>query len=177
VDQPAHGYSDGARANVVDFACILFAVAARLGPPAGLVGHSLGGLAAALALREGFAASRVVLVAPATSIKEMLRERARMFGFPDSLRRELTGHFERETGEKLERLDLRSCAPDIATPALFICDEEDAECDWTQVRRAAMSWRYSRLMTTRGLGHRRILADPNVVREGVRWLTTQKAAA
>jgi pimeloyl-ACP methyl ester carboxylesterase len=171
VDQPAHGRSEAGVATVVDFACTLFAIASRLGPPAGLLGHSLGGLAAALAMKEGFAASRAVLVAPTIGVEDVLGRRVEALGLRHPLRRRLLSHFEATSRASLDQLDLRSCAGHIGTAALLVCDETDAESDWRKARQAIRDWPDSRFLMTSGRGHRRILADPGVIKEGVAWLT------
>src|SRR5690242_4523233 len=61
-DAPAHGRSSGRLASLVEFARALRAVGNRFGPVQSLVGHSLGGAAIVLALRDGLAAERVVLL-------------------------------------------------------------------------------------------------------------------
>ncbi|MBV8030655.1 MAG: alpha/beta fold hydrolase, partial [Betaproteobacteria bacterium] len=52
-DQPAHGISEGRLTGLIDFAEALAAVCAAAGPVEAIVGHSLGGAAAAYALSKG----------------------------------------------------------------------------------------------------------------------------
>ncbi|HET7930674.1 MAG TPA: alpha/beta fold hydrolase, partial [Rhodanobacteraceae bacterium] len=63
-DQPGHGRSDGGRCTLACFARTLRAVGERHGPFDAIVGHSMGGAAAMLALADGIAAQRAVLIAP-----------------------------------------------------------------------------------------------------------------
>ena len=62
-DQAGHGKSGGHRTTLPDFACHLLAVGQHYGPAAAVLGHSLGGAAAAVALARGLAAERAILIA------------------------------------------------------------------------------------------------------------------
>ncbi len=53
-DAPAHGESTGRFASLPEFARALVDVAEAAGPIHGLVGHSLGGAAVAMAMRQGW---------------------------------------------------------------------------------------------------------------------------
>ena len=55
-------------------------------------------------------------------------------------------------------------APRLSTPALVIHDRDDRLMPWTHGATVARHWPGARLLTTRGLGHRRILADERVTR-------------
>jgi alpha-beta hydrolase superfamily lysophospholipase len=68
-DAPSHGASDPGpsrrrRSTILEFAEALRAVAARHGRPYGVVAHSAGATAAAVALRDGLPATRTVFLAP-----------------------------------------------------------------------------------------------------------------
>jgi pimeloyl-ACP methyl ester carboxylesterase len=54
----------------------------------------------------------------------------------------------------------------MATPPLLLVhDRQDAETGWADSDAIARAWPGARLVTTTGLGHRRILGDPAVVAE------------
>jgi pimeloyl-ACP methyl ester carboxylesterase len=62
-------------------------------------------------------------------------------------------------------------ADELATPPLLIVhDRDDQETSWDAARALAGSWPDARLLTTTGLGHNRILADPAVVAAAVAFL-------
>src|SRR6185436_14479417 len=64
-DGPAHGEAPGRHTNVPEIAGALAAVVAAAGPVYGVVAHSAGAAATALALQRGLRAARVVFLAPA----------------------------------------------------------------------------------------------------------------
>ena len=56
-------------------------------------------------------------------------------------------------------------------PLLIVADEEDLETPIEDSETVAAAWPDSRLVRTSGLGHRRILRDPEVVGRVVEFLT------
>lgn len=61
-------------------------------------------------------------------------------------------------------------APLITTPALLVHDQHDREVSADSALEYAAQWRGAKLMTTRGLGHVRILRDAGVVAEVIRFI-------
>ena len=62
-------------------------------------------------------------------------------------------------------------ADEFATPPLLIVhDRDDQETSWDASRALAKTWPDTRLLTTTGLGHNRILANPGVVAAAVAFL-------
>ena len=62
-------------------------------------------------------------------------------------------------------------ADEFATPPLLIVhDRNDQETSWDASRALAKTWPDTRLLTTTGLGHNRILANPGVVAAAVAFL-------
>src|SRR5688572_16505713 len=84
-DQPAHGVSEGRTTSLLDFADVLAAVARRSGALQGIVAHSLGGAAAALALSRGLAAKRAVLIGASLDVFAYSRMFARWYWIPEGV--------------------------------------------------------------------------------------------
>src|SRR6188508_966805 len=66
-DMPAHGEAPGWSTNGMEFVGILQQVAAEIGPVHAVVGHSLGGTTALMALARGLPMAGAVAVAPMPS--------------------------------------------------------------------------------------------------------------
>jgi pimeloyl-ACP methyl ester carboxylesterase len=60
-------------------------------------------------------------------------------------------------------------------PVLVVHDRDDRETAWSGGRDLSRAWPDARLLTTSGLGHRRILSDPKVVAEVVRFVAGDSA--
>lgn len=169
-DQAGHGRSAGKRTNLVEFACNLIAVGRRYGPAAAVVGHSLGGAATAVALANGLQARRAVLIAPPADPLLMADQFAGMISLARHLARRMFAQFERSMRFAVEDLQAQHVVPGIARPALIVHDLEDREVPWSEGERYARYWHGSRLLSTRGLGHHRILDDARVIDAALRFL-------
>jgi pimeloyl-ACP methyl ester carboxylesterase len=170
-DALSHGDSDPGpsgpgRSNALELAEVLTAVVAAHGPAAALVAHSLGATAAAYAMRDGLAVGRAVFVAPMADPLPYTRTFASRLGFGERVRTRLVRRIERRVGLPLSAFDVPAMARTMATPPLLLVhDRDDAETGWSDSDAIANAWPGARLVTTTGLGHRRILRDPTVVAE------------
>ena len=163
-DAPAHGLSRGSFATLPDFIETVGLVARGTGCVA-LVGHSMGGAACALAIKRGLpAAATVLLSPPADPLRYALRF-ARYLRLPNAAIASMTRTLEEHYGARLE--DLRVTGNGPAVPMLVVHDEGDVRVPIRDGRAIAESWPRARLLPTRGLGHHRILRDPDVVAAGV----------
>ena len=162
-DQPAHGVSEGRLTGLPDFADVLAEVAAQHGHVRALIGHSLGGTAAALALAAGrLRVQRIVLVSPPSDLVGYSRRFARWHWIPEPVRRSMQAAIEERYGVLWEDLELARLAPRLSARALVIHDRDDRIVPWSQGARVARLWSGARLLATEGLGHRRILEDDAV---------------
>jgi pimeloyl-ACP methyl ester carboxylesterase len=157
-DQPAHGVSDGRLTGLPDFADVLAEVARQHGNVRAAIGHSLGATAAAMALARGAVRFRkLVLVSPPGDLVGYSRRFARWHWMPERLRRAMQSAIEERYGLPWHELELARLAPRIEADALVIHDRDDREVPWKQGAAFAQHWPGAMLVTTRGLGHRRIL--------------------
>lgn len=171
-DGPSHGRSDagihGRRSSdAVELGRALDAVAARFGPARAVVAHSMGALAALLAIRDGWLASeRLVLVAPPSGIPDLLDRIRRELGLGPHAARRLGERTRRRTGYAVDDLDLVRIANSLGRqdrPELLVVhDLLDRETPHEPSTRLVRSWPGAELLSTSGLGHRRILADAAV---------------
>lgn len=169
-DQQAHGRSSGYRATLPDFICNLLAVGWRHGRAAAIIGHALGGTAAALALQHGLEADRAILIAPQADQEEAINRFVRCNGLGNAVRRRMIALLESDTGVALDDLQAHRIVPNIGRPALVIHDLQDLEVPWSEGERYARHWPHSRLLTTEGLGHHAIARDARVIAACIAFL-------
>ena len=114
-DGPSHGASDAGRdgptrSSLPELAEAFQAVVTAQGPAYGVVAHSLGAAATALALRSGFAPRRVVFLAAATDFVHTLDMFQTAFGFGPRVRASFLRRFTRKFGTMESYLDwMRAC--------------------------------------------------------------------
>lgn len=170
-DQPAHGVSEGRLTGLPDFADVLAEVAGIHGSVAAVVAHSLGGAAAALALANGKASfKKVVLVSPPSDLVGYSRRFARWYWMPEAVRKGMQAAIEERYGVRWENLEVPRVAPRLSAQALVIHDRDDRLMPWTHGAAVARHWPGAKLMSTEGLGHRRILSDERVTRAAAEFI-------
>lgn len=175
-DTPGHGESGpgdlgGHRSTGAEFAEALAPVVAACGPPAAIVGHSLGAAGVALAARDGIAVPRLVLVAPAAYPLEGLPALGAALGFGDRTRRAFERHLQRLARRPLADFVIPDLADRWMPPrTLVVHDTEDLEVPVREGRALAAAWPGARLVETSGLGHQRILRDPSVIAQAVSFV-------
>ena len=162
-DQPGHGRSSGATATLPEFARCIGAVGKHFGPAAAIIGHSMGGAAAAIALHDGLEAERAILIAPPADLAAAADRFADLVGLAAHLRERLHRGLEARASVRLVDLQAHRSVREIDRPALIIHDIHDREVPWDEGERYARFWPASRMLSTTGLGHRRILGDTSVI--------------
>ncbi|RZJ04698.1 MAG: alpha/beta hydrolase [Rubrivivax sp.] len=164
LDLPAHGRSSGLRSNLYQWVRALFAVTARFGPWEGVVAHSLGTLALSHALARGLPAHRAVLVALAPAPWQFLRWFAQAMGTGESLAARMRGRFEQREGVSLGHFEPAWLAERVEQPTLIVHDRGDVTAPIVSSETLLAGLPAGKLHVTEGLGHRRLLNDPGVMR-------------
>jgi pimeloyl-ACP methyl ester carboxylesterase len=166
-DAPGHGASPGGRSSLLEFARALHEVARVFGPAHGLIAHSLGGAAAALALEQGLRVERAVFIASPADPAEWTRRLAQHLGMSAEVLGLMQSQSERRLGFRWSDLDVPRLARRLSVPLLVIHDRDDAHVAHADGERIAAAWPEARLLTTSGLGHHRILRHHEVVEAAV----------
>ena len=174
-DQPAHGVSEGRLTGQPDFAEVMAEVAWHHGEVQGVITHSLGGAAAALAVARGLRVDSVVAVSPPADLVGYSRRFARWHWIPEPARRAMQTAIEERYGVRWEELELARLAPRLRARALVIHDRDDRVVPWTQGASFARPWPGARLHSTDGLGHGRILAESSVGRAAADFIARRSA--
>ena len=174
-DAPGHGASDEGTVTIPEITSAIRAVAESRGPLAALVAHSVGATAAVRALWEGLEAGAVVLVGPAADLVTPSLRFSETFGFSREVRERMHRRIEERVGQPWSAFDVAALAPALATPLLVIHDRGDAEVPWQHGKVIAHAWRGASMLMTDGLGHRRILRDPDVVAAAVAFVAARTA--
>ena len=162
LDGPAHGDSPGTTTTGPEFARALAATRDAVGPLAAVVGHSFGGFTALLAVSRGLTADRVVTIGSPASVPEVLRDFLRLIRLPERALPPMIRALEERVQAPLSSFEVGAFAPHIGVPVLVVHDTEDREVPYADGPRLADQLG-ARLLTTSGLGHRRILYAPEVV--------------
>ena len=170
-DALGHGDSPDHRLYLTDFADCMANVAATVGPLHGIVAHSFGAAAVLLAhARGGVEAPRNVVVSPNVLVAEAVSAVRELVGLDDVDRIALDRRIAEHTGLHVEALALERLAAGRDAGLLVIHDHDDREVSFRQGERLAAAWPNAQLHATDGLGHRRVLRDPDVIARTVAFV-------
>lgn len=176
IDCPAHGRSHGEQTTLVACAHAVVEVISEIGPFDGIVAHSMGALAGLLggvgeaALPTAVDFKRYCLIAAPNRFLEVTRR------FSDRLRasRAARVQFERHL-ERIAHMPLKDFCGSrflsmIQRPTLLIHSHDDMEVPFHNALEMAAVGDHVELVAFEGLGHRKILYAPPVVRKVVSFM-------
>ncbi len=172
-DAPGHGGSDGKRSSIVHFAWALRSVVEQVsnGEVDAVIAHSLGCAATTLALREGLNAKRAVFIAPPLNPTDYTERFREILGLEPEIVDRMRLRIEQRFLRKMSDFSLALAAREMKTPLLVIHDRDDQETLHREGATIAEAWPGARMITTEGLGHRRILRDPAVIESAAQFVT------
>lgn len=176
-DQPAHGKSDGERANLIDCAHALLEVGEALGPIKHVVAHSMGCLAALLVgeggppmpHRANF--ERYVLIACPNRFSDVTREFGEGLGLTEAAQRAYERHLERVAHRTIASFTGTNLLAATGRPALLIHARDDAEVALRCAEEIVTACPRAELKAFDGVGHRMILHATPAARAAVAFLT------
>ncbi len=173
-DAPAHGASDGERTTLVEYAEAVLQVVEAVGPIHGIVAHSFGAPAAALAAKRGLQARRVVFIGPPVSLVDASQRVAEFLGLPPKVRHLMQRRVEKRLDVPWSDLRTDIMIAQFDVPLLVFHDVLDRDVRWEDGAAIARAAKDGRLVTTWQLGHHRILRDREVVRQAVDFLAATR---
>ncbi|MFH2008222.1 MAG: alpha/beta fold hydrolase [bacterium] len=168
-DAPGHGETPGHRCTMASIADSITAVGRAVWPVHAVIGHSAGALAAMLAQVSGLDAKRLVLLAPPAGPITWVQELAEELHLGEDVKQRVIDRIEDHMA-RWPSIRGPEVARSMEAPMLVIHDEDDTEVDWERARAIADAAPLAELVTTHGLGHRRILRDADVVRRVVDFI-------
>ena len=170
-DASAHGRSEGEDTNLPEVAELILELAWRHGPLHAVVAHSFGVLCTLYAIEQGLSVARVVAVSPPSSIEGLVEKFAQALAIPAAALGVMRSLFEARFGLDLwTRFSPLRLAQTTKTGALIVHDDTDREVPWQEGEALSQAWPGAQLLRTHGLGHRRILRDPQVIAQAVAFI-------
>jgi pimeloyl-ACP methyl ester carboxylesterase len=182
LDLPGHGHSLGRRLNMVNAVDAARVAGEWFGPFAAVIGHSFGGAVAANAVAASvkgmppLAAQKLVLIAAPSSLPAIFDDFSRMMNVGPRSRVAMADRVKQLSGRPLSEFSGDRQLAEAPVPTLIIHAPDDREVHADHARRYAAAGKHVHLHWAEGLGHRRILADRDVVKRAVGFVTGQSEA-
>ncbi len=174
-DGPAHGISQGESTSYFEITDTVRALMHHLEPHRiqGMVGHSFGAAAIINALNKENYHIPVVLIAPALRLKELLERTFNLYGIPSHIYYQLIGDYEREFSYDLEKDNPINLLKEGNWQIMIIHDQDDQIVAYQDSQEAADNIQSISLFLTSGLGHKRLLKDPQVIVQTFNFLESK----
>ncbi|ADB31573.1 conserved hypothetical protein [Kribbella flavida DSM 17836] len=170
-DAPGHGDSPGPAGTILDHERVIRSLATRYGGFDGVVAHSLGVPFVLYALRGGVAAERVVTISGFADFDYLADAFCRALGLGPRANQALRRSIERRLFAGDRDIWTRFSVGPGSVDLLSIHNDEDDVVTPDQAPRLLTAYGpRATFRQTTGLGHRRIMTDPDVVAEAVAFL-------
>ncbi|HEH9426734.1 TPA: alpha/beta fold hydrolase [Aeromonas sobria] len=164
-DHPAHGQSAGNTGHLPRFVRAFDELATRLasdvGPLHGVIAHSMGGAIALSSRQPGIDSLPLLLISPVLDYVPQLYGMVARSGYSIRLFDAVVKEIEQEYQHPLSTVDPLGRLASRSGAAMIVHDEEDRFAPHDDSLRASQDG-HTRLVSTRGLGHGRILASAPV---------------
>ncbi|AWI26889.1 alpha/beta fold hydrolase [Flavobacterium pallidum] len=164
-DAPAHGKSSGKTTLMPEFIESILEIEKIHGPFEAAVGHSLGGMSLLNAMRKGFYVKKLVTIGSGDIIKDIMDDFIRALRLQPEISEMMRIFFERREGETMESYSSYIAAGKIDIPVLVIHDNDDADVPVKCGIHIHKHLKNGSLKITKGLGHRKILGDKEVIND------------
>lgn len=162
-DLPAHGFSPGRKTNLIEISRVIQQLAADEGHFRALVGHSFGAACAGHAIKEGVSTDRFVSISAPAKIDFIVNFFCSMVGASSKTKNSLIRQIETIFQRPYKEESLTELAPAFDQKGLIIHDRKDRMVPYILAEEFSAAWSGARLLTTKGLGHTRILRNEDVI--------------
>ena len=169
----AHRGAQGKRTMMPEFGECIQQIQERYGTFHSIIAHSLGSNAALYAQMEfGTTADHQILIAPPGLISGMVGLFCDAVGFNTKVHSRIVSNLKKIHGDDFDSYSAPNLAARNTIPALVFHDRNDNDTPIAMGRSVGKNLTNGTFIETRGLGHRRILRDPEVLKQIYQFLFT-----
>lgn len=169
-DAPAHGKSPGNSSIMLEFIASIFELEKQYGTFEVAIGHSLGGMAVLNAAKSGFKTDKIIVIGSGDIVHDIIDDFIKKLQLKPVISLKLRAHFENKYNEAMDNYSAFKAAEAIEKPILVVHDENDYEVPVKAGINIHQHVKNGELMITKGLGHRKILGDANVIHKIIEFI-------
>ena len=176
-DLPGHGESDGKYTDFLECSNVLHQLQTTYPHFAAVIAHSFGAVVSTYALRKGLSVDSCVLIGAPVSGEKIFSAYTDWLQAPASVIESMLRVLQKKFGENVfTAMSPGENAAHLRQPCLVVHDEEDWDVLVESGRQLVENWSGAQMLETKGLGHRRILRDANVVQRAVDFISASSSA-
>ena len=169
-DLPAHGQSSSSTTLIPEVVKCVRSLYQKIGPFDYAIGHSIGGICIMNSLRFGDMYKKMVTISSPHVNVDMFKDFIFKIGLKEKSLNKLLNVFKSKVGSDVESYDLIKCAKISNTPTLILHCDDDRDIPVECSKESIKHFKKGKLIITKGLGHRRILRNKNIVKSVVSFL-------
>ncbi len=173
-DAFAHGNSPGKQTTVFEFVKIIKDIYQQFGPFEAIIAHSLGGIAAGKAIIEGIESNKLITIGSPTTFNFILDSFCKIINASKSIKEYILSFTQNYAKSNEEEFSLTNIGEKLDLPGLIIHDKEDREAEFNQALLFDKNWSQGNLISTKGLGHTRILRDEKILDKIIEFVKTKR---
>ena len=170
-DAPAHGKAPGKTSMMPFFIESIHHIEKEYGPFEVAVGHSLGGMSLLKAIKNGFRVNKLVLIGTGNSVTHITREFVKNMKLNEKVAILMKAYFDKKFGEDMDNYSGAFSAESVKAETLVIHDNNDIDVHISSAHEIVNKLENGKLLVTEGLGHRKILGDPDVINKISTFIT------
>lgn len=170
-DAPAHGKAPGKISMMPFFIKSIHLLNKEFGPFEALIGHSLGGMSCLRAIHEGLTTKKLVIIGTANSVTRISRDFANNMNMNQKVATLMKAYLDKKFGQDMEEYSGAVSAIGIQLPVLIIHDRDDVDVPVSDAYELDQNLENSELFITKGLGHRKILGNREVINKISTFIT------
>lgn len=169
-DAPAHGKSPGKTSNMTEFIASILELEKKFGPFEFAIGHSLGGMSILNSIKRGLKVKKAVIIGSGDIVEDIMDDFVEKLGMNIAISKKMKASFEKKIGETMDSFSAYVAAREVTIPVLVIHDKDDDDVPVKAAYHIHENLKTSELVTTEGLGHRKILGDAKVIKKIIDFL-------
>lgn len=164
-DAPAHGKSKGNSTLLPEFIASILEIEKQFGPFEFAIGHSLGGMSILNAIKQNFKVNKAVIIGSGDVVQDIIDGFITKLHLKPKYGKLLKAYFEKKNDATMDSFSAYNAAKDVKIPILIIHDENDDEIPIKAAYNIQKHLQNSKIIITKGLGHRKILGDKKVIQD------------
>ena len=165
LDAPGHGVSKGNASNPHDFIKAIFKAQEKFGEFKAIVGHSMGGGCSVYSALEGLKVNKIVSISGPAHFKDVVSLFGKFIGLGGTTHSKFLNRVEQHVDLTFEQLSLAKRINPVKQSILVIHDIDDKEVPYNQALKYEGILGKGNVITTTGLGHRKIMRDNKVLQK------------
>ncbi|MDO4880271.1 MAG: alpha/beta hydrolase [Capnocytophaga sp.] len=162
-DAPAHGKSESKKTYMKEFVLSILEIGKKYKNFHAIIGHSLGAMSSVNAVRLGLEAEKLVCISGGDLVTDIIDDFCEKMNMNKAVWNYIHDSLNEILKESIHEYSVSNAIQKTNLPTLIIHDEDDIDVSVKCAYSIQKAYPSAELLITKGLGHRRILADSKVI--------------